>query len=221
MQRRPLEPIPFNEDDFLTPLERLANVFLQRSNENNSVVCNQPLVHFENYNRLFQTIGFAEIPVHPKGEKLIRYPKNAPLDEHPTGFLQFGAQIKSKKHVIFEIGNFNWLIRYDFKQSYPEAQDTPICQLDELQIWDGDVRFHLDCEDRAYKPCIDLVTKIVSNTIKSMWEENYQGAKAEFEKMGDVIKNLNDLSDRNQAHHNAEWMASKIAERGQQKRNTP
>ena len=136
MQRRPLDPLPYNEDDFLNPLERLASIFLNKSNENSDVLCVQPLIFFENYNRLFQMIGFNEIPVHPKIRKKILFPEIPPEGEHPTGFLQFGAEIRRKSHVIFEIGDHSRLVRFDFKENYRESRDELFYQLDELQLWD-------------------------------------------------------------------------------------
>jgi len=221
MQRRPLEPIQFEEDDFLTPIDKLSAFFGLKSKENTETVCVQPLIYFDNYNRLFEMIGFQEIPVKPKGIKKLLYPETSPEGEHPTGFLQFGAEVRSNKHVIFEMGNHSTLVRFDFKENYPEGKDEPIYQLDELQIWDGDIQFKIHCDDRLHKPYLSLISKIISNSIQFLWNECYQDAKKSFETLDNVIRNLHDLSDQYQAMQNASTVEEKILERDQQNRNTP
>lgn len=211
----------FDEDDFLTGFDKISVMFGLKSKENTDVLCVQPLIYFENYNRLFEMIGFQEIPVKPKGLKKILYPETSPEGEHPIGFLQFGAGVRSKKHVIFEIGNHSTLVRFDFKENHQEGLDGFIYQLDELQIWDENILFKLHCDDRIHKPYLDFVSRIISNSIQFMWNECYQEAKDSFQTLDDVIRNLHDLSVQYQALQNAAMVESKIGSPDQEKRNTP
>jgi|GEM_PF-2493941 len=219
MQRRPLEPIPFDEDDILTPFDRLAILFGKKSKENSDVLCVQPLIYSENYNRLFEMIGFIETPVHPKVRKKNLYPEVAPEDEHPTGFLQYGAEIRRKNHVIFEIGDYSRLVRFDFKENYREGDDQLFYQLDELQIWDGGTRFDLNCEDVNYQPYISLSSRIISNCVQFMSKGLYSDAKESFASLDDLIRNLNDLSDRFENQRAEEWLQAQT--QAQQNTNTP
>ena len=221
MQRRPLDPIPFTEDDVITPFDRLKNYFFRHSNENSNILCATPLIYSKDYVDLFNLIGFRKIPVHINGPREQLYPKNAPKGNHPTGFLQFGAAIRSKRHVVFEIGDYASLVRFDFKESYPEGHGEPIYQLDELQIWDGESDYSLDCEDEEYKKYIDSVISVISNTILAMSEGDYNRAKQKFGELNPVLQRLHDWSDQLDAEYNAEIMALEMRRRSQESPNTP
>lgn len=69
MQRRPLEPLHSDEDEYLTPLERVMSVFHQYAARDFEAICVDPIFHARDYNALFAMLGFEKIPVHPKTRK--------------------------------------------------------------------------------------------------------------------------------------------------------
>jgi hypothetical protein len=221
MQRRPLEPIPRDEDEYLTPFERVMSVFHQHAARDFEAICVNPIFHAPNYNALFAMLGFDEIPVNPKCQKKIIHPEVAPDGAHPTGFLQFGAQIIRKNHVVFELGNYARIVRVDLKEYWPEVMgDEPRYQMDEIRIWDGGDEFYVDCEDDFYRPQLTQVVDVISNVIQCMWNEKYDDAVVAFDGLSSIIHDLNDISEKLTAQHNAQMIENQLRAR-ENPTNTP
>lgn len=211
MQRRPLEPLPINPEGVRTPLERLFSIF--GCVADNGHVCIEPQLKEACYEDLFKHFGFQVMPVDPKGPKKVLYPETAPDGQHPTGFLQFGMQILSPAHVIFELGDHARIMRFDCRENWPEGyeQRDPFYQLDQIRIWDGDVEYHINCEDDAYYGVMCDAIDVTKSIVQAMWfSEPWDQVKQRFESLSLIIQTLDDISDRMTREHAEEWAGTVI-----------
>ena len=211
MQRRPLSPIDKDPDLFRTPFERILDIFNKARADNRNVLCTQPLFHSVDYAGLFQMIGFDDCPIHPKARPHFLCPDMAPEGQHPTGFLQFGARVESKRHVVFEMGDYHYLVRFDFKEFIPENESQAVYQIDELEIHDGDVRYDLDCEDEFYRTHMTKVMGIVGRSMAAMARDDHDYAKAEFANLQPLVQDLDEISAKMQAQIAQQEMDARMA----------
>lgn len=172
-------------------------------------ICVAPLIKETCYKDLFKRIGFDVMPIGPKGPKKFLYPSKAPEGQHPTAFLQFGVQIINPAHLVYELGDHARIMRFDFRENWPEGYETrePFYQLDEINIWDGDVRYSIDCEDAFYLTSVQGAMNISKDVILAMWRQDpWDIIKGKFDTLTLVIKELDEISVRLDQQH-AEQMA--------------
>ena len=126
-----------------------------------------------------------------------------------------------KDHVVFELGDYARILRIDLKEDWPESMgDEPRYQMDEIRIWDGGDEFDMDCEDVFYRPQLVQIIDLVSNVIQCMWNEKYDDAVSAFDGLSSIIRDLNDISEKLTAQHNAQMLENQLKAR-ENPTNTP
>jgi len=179
--------------------------------DNHDAMCCQPLFHSVDYAGLFQMIGFDGCLVHPKTKPFFWEPESAPEGQHPTGFLQYGVRIESKRHVVFEMADYHYLVQFDFKEVFPEGKNDPIYQIDGVEIHDGDVEYSLDCDDVFYRPYVVQVMDIVKHSMSAMTTGEHECAKSKFQGLQSIVQNLDEISAKVQAKMIQEEMDARAA----------
>lgn len=200
MQDRPLEKCSINPDRHYGALERLLSIFCGNAKKFyiNSA---DATLKAKDYRPFFAMLGFDEMPVIPKVQKRETYPRHAPAGAHPTHFLQWGAEIKGMDHVIFDVGDAGYLIRFDFKEAYTERDNHLFYQLDELTIWDYGTQYNLDCDRDGDTAMVDRVISLVRDTVVALNADHFDAAKNAFSRIADVIRDLDDLAEKMMQDH--------------------
>lgn len=183
MQRKPLEPLQSDVGSLMT----LFRLFGADSEPKISI----PLFKFKTAAEAFQWIGFGGAPVDDsRGNKLAKYPVQAMNGDHPTGFLHWGAKLETRKHCFFEIGNYDKIVRFDFRVNYSEVNNNPFIQLDELTIENGNDILSVNCADDYYLGFIANLSAVISETVVYLNRDETDMAKASFAKLKPFVDQL-------------------------------
>jgi hypothetical protein len=190
MQRRPLEPIPFESERFRTwDGQILAQLFDYMDSNKPSI--NNGLFQFDSFYKSFFWLGLRGSPIANKWKKRqAKHPQSAMNGDHPTGYLCWGAKIESKQHVYFEMGDHASIVRFDFKVNKNDQNPIAFVQLDQMRIWDGGNCLDVNCSDPFYEGFINSVRGIISQTVVHLDNNETAQAKEAFKGLSPFIQKL-------------------------------